>query len=221
MALHYRSLDRHGVAGSERLIDARVCDCCQTDAAAAASGPVVVYRDRSDDEVRDIYVTRLVDGDWTEGTPVHSDGWVIPACPVNGPAVAARDNDVAVAWFTGAGDEPRAQVAFSSDGGVLFGDPIRVDDGRALGRVDVLWLESGSVLVMWLERRPRTAEILVRQVWPDGRVSDVAVVTTTSAGRDSGFPSMIQDNVGRVVFAWTETDDVRRVKVARTNEAIR
>jgi hypothetical protein len=221
MALHYRSLDRHGVAGSERLIDARVCDCCQTDAAAAASGPVVVYRDRSDDEVRDIYVTRLVDGDWTEGTPVHSDGWVIPACPVNGPAVAARDNDVAVAWFTGAGDEPRAQVAFSSDGGVLFGDPIRVDDGRALGRVDVLWLESGSVLVMWLERRPRTAEILVRQVWPDGRVSDVAVVTPTSAGRDSGFPSMIQDSMGRVVFAWTETDDVRRVRVARTSEAIR
>jgi hypothetical protein len=221
MALRYRSLDGRGIPGSEVLIDERVCDCCQTDAAVSTSGPVVVYRDRSAEEVRDIYVTRLVDGRWTEGTPVHRDGWVIPACPVNGPAVAARENELAVAWFTGAGGEAKAQVAFSSDGGVHFGEPIRVDEGRALGRVDVLWLENGSALVMWLERRPRTAEVLVRQVWPDGRIRGEAVVTTTSAGRDSGFPRMIQDGLGRIVFAWTQTGNVRRVRVARTREAVR
>ena len=220
MALRYRSLDRDGVAGAELLIDERVCDCCQTDAAVSASGPVVVYRDRSEEEVRDIYITRLVDERWTEGTPVHRDGWVIPACPVNGPAVAARENEVAVAWFTGVGNERKAQVAFSTDGGVHFGEPIRVDDGTALGRVDVLWLDDGSALVMWLERRPRTAEILVREVWPDGRIGGVAVVTTTSAGRDSGFPEMIQDGVGRIVFAWTKTEDLGGVSVARTSEAV-
>ena len=221
MGLRYRSLDPEGVPGVEVLIDERVCDCCQTDAAVSASGPVVVYRDRSPEEVRDTYITRLVDGRWTEGTPVHRDGWVIPACPVNGPAVAAREDEIAVAWFTGAGDEPKAQVAFSSDGGVHFGDPIRVDDGRPLGRVDVLWLENGSALVMWLERRPRTGEVLVRQVWPDGRMGGEALVTTTSAGRDSGFPRMIQDGMGRLVFVWTQTGSVRQVRAARTREAIR
>ena len=221
MGLRYRSLDRGGLPGPEELIDDRVCDCCQTDAAVSASGPVVVYRDRAEEEVRDIYMTRLVDGHWTEGTPVHADGWVIPACPVNGPAVTARENEVAVAWFTGAGEEPKAQVAFSTDGGVHFGEPIRVDDGRALGRVDVLWLENGSALVMWLERRPRTAEVLVRQVWPDGRISGEAVVTMTSAGRDSGFPRVIQDSMGRLVFAWTQTGSDRRVRMARTREAVR
>ena len=220
MALRYRSLDRDGVPGAELLVDERVCDCCQTDAAVSDSGPVVVYRDRSAEEVRDIYVTRLVDGRWTEGTPVHRDGWVIPACPVNGPAVAARENELAVAWFTGAGDEPKAQVAFSADGGVHFGEPIRFDDGRALGRVDVLWLENGSALVMWLERRPRSGEILVREVWPDGRLGGEAVVTTTSAGGDSGFPRMILDGMGRVILAWTETGNLRRVRVSRTSEAI-
>lgn len=220
MALRYRSLDRDGVPGVESLIDERVCDCCQTDAAVSASGPVVVYRDRSEEEVRDIYVTRLVDGQWTEGIPVHRDGWVIPACPVNGPAVAARGNEVAVAWFTAVGNDRKTQVAFSSDSGVHFGEPIRVDDGIALGRVDVLWLENGSALVMWLERRPRTGEVLVRQVWPNGRIGGEAVVTTTSAGRDSGFPQMIQDGMGRVVFAWTETGNVRRVRVTRTSEAL-
>ncbi len=221
MGLRYRSLDRNGVPGPEKLIDDRVCDCCQTDAAVSSSGPVVVYRNRSEEEVRDIYVTRLVDGQWTEGTPVHQDGWVIPACPVNGPAVAARENELAVAWFTGAGDEPKAQVAFSQDGGAHFGEPIRVDEGRALGRVDVLWLENGSALVMWLERRPRSGEVLVRQVWPDGRMSEEELVTTTSAGRDSGFPQMVQDSMGRIVFAWTETGQSRRVRMARTSEALR
>ena len=221
MALRYRSLDRDGVPGPELLIDERVCDCCQTDVALSGSGPVVVYRDRSEGEVRDIYVTRLVGGKWTEGIPVHRDGWVIPACPVNGPAVAARGDELAVAWFTGVGSERKAQVAFSLDGGVHFGEPIRVDDGTALGRVDVLWLDNGSALVMWVERRPRVAEILVRQVWPDGRTEEEMIVTTTSAARDSGFPHMIQDQVGRVVFAWTETGNGQRVRVARTSEALR
>ena len=220
MALRYRSLDQDGIPGAESLIDGRVCDCCQTDAAVSNSGPVVVYRDRSREEVRDVYVTRLVDGRWTEGTPVHRDGWVIPACPVNGPAVTARKNEVAVAWYTGAGDEPKAQVAFSSDGGAHFGEPIRFDEGAALGRVDVLSLENGSALVMWLERRPRSAEILVREVRPNGRIGRERVVTTTSAGRDSGFPQMILDGTGRVVFAWTETENLRRVRVARTSEAV-
>ena len=221
MALRYRSLDRDGVPGSELLLDERVCDCCQTDVAVSASGPVVVYRDRSEGEVRDIYVTRLVDGQWTEGTPVYRDGWVIAACPVNGPAVAARGDELAVAWFTGAGNERKAQVAFSSDGGVHFGEPIRVDDGTSLGRVDVLWLENGSALVMWVERRPRVAEILVRQVWPDGKIGEEMFVTTTSAGRDSGFPQMVQDGRGRVVFAWTDTGNGPHVRVARTSEAPR
>ena len=219
MALRYRSLDRDGVPGAESLLDERVCDCCQTDAVVSASGPVVVYRDRSEGEVRDIYVTRLVEGQWTEGTPVHQDGWVIPACPVNGPAVAARQDELAVAWFTGVGNERKAQVAFSSDNGVHFGDPIRVDEGTALGRVDVLVLENGSALVMWVERRPRVAEILVRQVWSDGRIEEEMFVTNTSAGRDGGFPQMVQDGKGRVVFAWTETGNGRHVRVARTSEA--
>ena len=221
MGLRYRSLDRHGVPGPELLVDDRVCDCCQTDVALSGSVPVVVYRDRSEGEVRDIYVSRLVEGKWTEGTPVHRDGWVIPACPVNGPAVAARGDEVVVAWFTGAGSERKAQVAFSSDGGVHFGDAIRVDEGTALGRVDVMWLENGPALVMWVERRPRVAEILVRQVWPDGRTEEERLVTTTSAARSSGFPHMIQDGKGRVVFAWTETGNGQRVRVARTSEVVR
>jgi hypothetical protein len=82
---------------------------------------VAVYRDRSEGEIRDIRIGAYVDGAWTEGAIVHEDGWETAACPVNGPAVAARGEDVAVAWFTAAGDVPRVKVAFSDDAAESFG----------------------------------------------------------------------------------------------------
>ena len=219
MTLRYRSIGENGVPGPEELVDESICDCCQTDAAMTSLGPVVVYRDRTNEEIRDIYVTRLVDGKWTPGTPVHEDLWVIPACPVNGPAVAAMDQDVAVAWFTGGQDDPRVQVVFSGDTGETFGLPTRVDDGNPLGRVDVVLLRDGTAVVAWMERKSEGAEVRVRRVTPEGGASSVAVVTTTSPGRDSGFPQMIQDAKGRIVFAWTQTGDASQVRMARTVES--
>ena len=48
-----------GTQASEVAIDDRVCECCPSAAAVTADGPIVAYRDRTADEVRDIYVSRL------------------------------------------------------------------------------------------------------------------------------------------------------------------
>jgi len=80
-------------------------------------GPIVAYRNRTSDEIRDIYVSRLVGGRWTQGRAVHNDNWRIAACPVNGPALSAKGRDVAIAWFTAVGDAGRVYAAFSSDAG--------------------------------------------------------------------------------------------------------
>ncbi|HEU0076539.1 MAG TPA: sialidase family protein, partial [Longimicrobiaceae bacterium] len=148
--LVHTALAADGGVGAERPLDARICDCCQTGQATTSAGPLVVYRDRSADEIRDVYVVRRVGGRWTEPRPVHADGWKIPACPVNGPQVAARGEQVAVAWFTGARDTARVLVAFSRDAGATFGAPVRVDDGDPAGRVDVELLEGGGALVSWI-----------------------------------------------------------------------
>jgi hypothetical protein len=184
-------------------VDERICDCCQTGLAMTSAGPIVVYRDRSAEEVRDIYAVRLVNGAWTAPRPVHADGWVMPACPVNGPAVSAEGRRVAVAWFTNAGDTARVRVAFSDDAGATFGAPIQVDGGRPLGRVDVELLESGA-LVSWMEATgEKAAEVRVRQVAAGGRMGAPRVVAASSAERASGFPRMTRVG-GQVVFAWTE-----------------
>lgn len=219
MTLRYRSISLDGVPGPEELVDGRVCDCCQTDAAFTASGPIVVYRDRSDEEIRDIYVTRLEDGAWTEGRAVHDDGWYITGCPVNGPAVAARGDDVVVAWFTGANDVPKVRAAISRDGGRVFGEPIEIDDGTPAGRVDVLFTDDESAVVSWLENgdaEGEAADVRVRRLRLDGTISESRAVTSSSGARASGFPRLARAPDGSVVMAWTDTSgDEPRVRVQR------
>ena len=217
MALYFRAAGDGGAAGSETLVDARVCDCCQTDMALTAAGPVAVYRDRSPDEVRDIRIVRLVDGVWTEGAIVHDDGWETAACPVNGPAVAARGERVAVAWFTAAGGVPHVQVAFSDDSGARFGDPVVVDGGNPAGRVDVFMEPGGSALVSWLERTGgESAEVRVRAVHPSGRAGESVSVSVSSGERASGFPRLVGGAGETVVVAWTDVAEIGpRVRVAR------
>lgn len=187
---------------TKTVLDRRVCDCCQTASAMTARGPVVVYRDRSETEVRDITILREIQGEWTSPRKVHADNWTIDACPVNGPAIVANGEAVAVSWFTGARDTAKVQVAFSSDAGTTFGAPIRVDEGRPAGRVGIQWIGS-DVLVSWLERAAGdTAFVRVRRVGRDGRVGDPITVSTSSGSRSSGFPRMVPADNG-VILAWT------------------
>lgn len=205
-----------GSTGAERVLDERVCDCCQTSIAIAASGPVVVYRDRSPDEIRDISIIRWTDSGWTRPAPVHPDRWKIDHCPVNGPAVAADGEYVAVAWFTSAGDSARVFLAQSDDGGKTFGAPVRIDGGNPVGRVDVVSRRSAGAIVSWMEfTSERQAEVRVRSVSRSGTQGESTVIARSSGERASGFPHMVASR-GDLIFAWTEAGSPPRVRVART-----
>ena len=52
MTLRFAALDAGGRPADEALLDSRVCECCQTSAAATRDGAVLVYRDRSAEIVR-------------------------------------------------------------------------------------------------------------------------------------------------------------------------
>ena len=216
-ALYFRTADASGPAGPETRLDIRVCDCCQTDLSVTSRGPVLVYRDRSPEEIRDIRVTRYENGSWTEGRLVHEDGWETGACPINGPAVAARDERVAVVWFTAAGGEQIVNVAFSDDAARSFGAPTRVDDGNPAGRVDVVLLRDGSALVSWLERTGgEGAEVRVRRVGPRGQLLETASPTRPFSERATGFPRLARASDGAIILAWTDGAELRpRVRVTR------
>jgi len=203
MTLRHAELRADGTLGAESRIDERVCDCCGTDAVRLHDGTVLVaYRDRTESEVRDIAVSSLARGAWSAPRTIHADGWEIGACPVNGPAVAAHGNRVAVAWFSAAADTPAVRLAVSSDAGRVFDPPVRVDLGFPLGRVDVVLLGDDSALVSWIEQTDDRARIYVRRVRSGEALAPLVVATVTS-GRASGFPRMVRRG-DDVVLAWTD-----------------
>jgi hypothetical protein len=207
MTLRAAVLDPAGARSHESVLDSLTCDCCQTDVAVGGEGPIVVYRDRSAEEVRDIYLLRAVEHGWTDPVPVATDGWRVDGCPVNGPAVAASGMDVAVAWFTAAEDRPKVRLARSTDGGRIFGEPVDVDAGAPLGRVDVVLLPGGEAAVSWLRPLGESgAGLALRRVAADGGLGEVRSVAVTVAGRPSGFPQMVLAR-GKLVLSWTEVDE--------------
>lgn len=217
MMLLTTTIGLDGALGPETHIDERTCDCCQNTVAMTSSGPIVAYRNRTADEIRDVYVSRRVSGEWTTGVPVFNDNWKINACPVNGPALAASDKRVALAWFTGANDTAKVKVAFSNDAGAKFGSPIRIDAGSPVGRVDVVMLRDGGALVSWIERvSGEVAAVLVRRVGADGRTGEPITIATSSTARASGVPRMLLAG-SDVIFAWTVPGRPSTVRVARAS----
>jgi hypothetical protein len=215
MSVRHASVGPDGKPGQETSLDLRTCECCQVNAAIGSAGPIVVYRDRSDGEIRDIALVRMVNGRWTEPAIVHDDNWHVEGCPVNGPAIAARGDTAVVAWFTGAQDTARVRVAWSFDGGATFAAPVRIDGGSPVGRVDVELLADGAAAVTWLERvPPETGEVRLRRVTAAGALGDVHTLATTSAARPSGFPKLARQG-SNLIAAWTVPGDTMRVRLTR------
>ena len=159
-------------------------------------------------------MSRLVSGKWSEPVPVHRDNWQIAACPVNGPALSADGKTVALAWFTAKGDEGHTFIAFSSDSGRSFGNPIRLDDSSALGRVDEALLAVGSAMVTWIEFADGTAQFRMRRVTANGERGPATTVAGLSANRASGYPRMTRFGE-ELILAWTESGTPSTVKTAR------
>jgi peroxiredoxin len=218
MTLRTALLDAAGAPTAGEQLDERVCECCQTSAALTAEGPVVVYRDRSDKEIRDISIIRRTARGWTQPAPVHRDGWEIPACPVNGPSIAsggAGSRRLAVAWFTTQADHPRVQVIFSEDAGTTFGTPAILDASQPLGRVGVVLTKEGDAIVSWLSGlEGEAAEVRLARVSPAGRAGESITIAATARSRASGFPRMTL--LGKdLALAWTETGNPSHVRAAR------
>ena len=210
-----------GAVTTTRILDPRTCDCCQTASALTSKGPIVVYRDRTDDEIRDMSVVRHVNGEWTAPAPLHNDGWKIDYCPVNGPATSAIGDTVVAVWFTAAQDTSRVNVVFSTDAGASFSAPVRADGGLPTGRVDVEMLSGDAALVSWIERvGGDTAQVRARIVRRDGTVEPHVIVSPSSGTRSSGFPRMARTADG-VLIAWTIPGKPSRVELARIRTGTR
>ncbi|MCK0109659.1 hypothetical protein MWU58_10165 [Flavobacteriaceae bacterium S0825] len=212
MTLRGAIFDSQGNVKNEYLLDDRVCDCCQTDVAMTEEGPIVIYRDRSDTEIRDVYYVKLVDGLWTEPKAIYNDNWEIKGCPVNGPAISTKANSVAIAWFTVANNLPSVKVVFSNNNGETFNEPIEIGDVTPLGRVDVEMLEDNSALVSWMDTVEGRTSIQLQRVAKNGKLSNIITLAESSESRSSGFPRMVvKDNLAYIT--WTKVNEGNKLSI--------
>jgi len=136
--------------------------------------------------------------------------WHIPACPVNGPAVSTSGDSAATAWFTqGSEGQGRVLAAFAAPDLSGFGSPIKVDDGRGVGRVDALLLDQDRMLVIWLESVGVGAEWRARIVERTGRLGESVLLATVSGERRDGFARLVRVERGVLVaFVDREEDEL-------------
>ena len=205
MTLRTATFDASLARSGERELDASTCDCCQTTSSLVAGEPMLAWRDRTDGEIRDIVTTRRQGGEWQTEQPVHADGWHLAGCPVNGPSLAARDDRVLIAWFTGAGDVPSVRIAMGD--GDTFGPMQEVETGAAvLGRVAVA-LDDQHAWVAWLREEAGQQSVMLARYSTDlsREIERIEVAKLQARGRVSGFPKLVSDG-NTAWMVWTDVE---------------
>ncbi|MFB6231927.1 MAG: hypothetical protein ABEL04_12310 [Salinibacter sp.] len=224
MTLRGAVLDSSGTVEQRALLDGRTCECCPTSAVRVGGKALVAYRDRTENEIRNIKLVRFDGQSWSEPTLLHDDGWKIAGCPVNGPALTARGDRVAAAWFTAAGGTSRVKVAFSTDGGQTFSDPTVVANGETKGRVDAVLLDDGTAVVSWLGQTEEAAHLRARTVKTTGeKGAPFTIASLPAAARGVGMPRLVRGD-SYLYAAWTgpEAEKGSNVRLARVStEALR
>jgi len=131
----------------------------------------------------------------------------MPACPVNGPAIAAHGSSLWAAWYTGSSNTPKIRLAYSSNSGGTFlpARTIRTSP-TVLGRVDLaadakgawlLWSEENAAQTLWLQRIGHGGT---------STGSPLRLATLAGRGHGTGFARMQQTANGLYVV-WTDVID--------------
>jgi hypothetical protein len=208
-----------GTDGPDTVVDPFVCDCCQLSFVPTTDGgALLAYRGRTKEEVRDMRLARFDGRTWSVPTALNADGWLINACPVNGPQLAECGDLIAAVWFTAAGNSPRVQARVSDSAGDKFAQPVRLDLGKPQGRVDNLMLPDGTAVFTWLEtadqKSGRAGGIYARILAFDGKLSDPTLLAPATTSRASGFPRIALVPGGgprRFLLSYTAEGDPSRV----------
>ena len=204
MTLRTAQFSADAIVSNAQVVDGLTCDCCQTDVGQTDRGPVAVYRNRTPDEIRDIYISRFVNGSWQQGQAVHNDGWNIAGCPVNGPVVRANGSTVVVTWFTSAGNKPVINSAWSHDAGLTFAPPIIVADEAVIGYVGSAMMTDDSITASWLcKASPQNNTICFRAVDSDGALGTIQQLETQGVVPRMSVPQLAMVD-GRLLFVWTD-----------------
>ena len=220
MTLRATSYNIDGVILMDELIDNKVCDCCQTDIALTSdNSPITVYRDRSNNETRDIYYSYYKNSKWSNPLPVFNDNWIIGGCPVNGPAISTFNNSSSLIWYTEIDGESKIKIAFTDDITKGFDDPILINANNPLGRVDIEMINENSSIISYMDYINDKAFLKLQKIDRDTDINKSIIIDEISNTRSSGFPKInIIDN-DKTIISWTDSSNKLYVKTILFNNS--
>ena len=193
-------VDEDGKEIKEEPLDTDTCSCCPTSVVKTSKGILVAYRDHTSKDIRDIAILRFENGKWSTSKILYADNWEVNACPVNAASAAAKDNRLAIAWYTEGGDKPKVELVFSSDAGATFTKPLILNTGDTLGYASTALTTDGGAVVSWIEEGEKSARVMTRAVSPAGVMGPVLQVAEGSR-TSLGYPRLIQSGADTFI-AW-------------------
>lgn len=209
MTLRSAVLTRANAVLEETLIDDRTCSCCQTDLARIRDTTLLVFRDRTHDEIRDISLSRRRSGNWGRSEPVHHDGWQIEGCPVNGPALAVNEQRAMIFWPTLVNESMVLRYKLIDELSTSI-DQVAAyslaSPKPPSGRVDAVPWKDGF-LVSWVSRAKDRPSVDMAVINAQGAMTLVApMVEPHPRGRATGFPRIAGDGT-RLLVVWPELEN--------------
>lgn len=206
MTLRSAIIAPDGSMKHELEIDDRVCDCCQTAVKVTDLGTFAIYRDRSEDEIRDNYFSLFDGKEWSAPKAIHNDNWKISGCPVNGPVMDANENLVVASWYTEASGNAEIYLAKYNSSSSLFDEPVLVSNNEVLGRSDLLITNDNQIVIVWLHKiKDNKSQISAKIYNSDLDVVQELMLGITSAARSSGFPKIVELD-GALLLSYTITE---------------
>lgn len=206
-----RSGDRGATFSKNVKVAGGVCPCCRPAIAVGPDGVVhVAWRGVLENSVRDLVMASSSDQGktWSAAARVATDDWRLDGCPHSGPTMVVLPGGLFVAWYTGARDKARLQLARSADGGRTFGTPIPVESTLNDSNHPQLAGVGGEP---WIVFQARPADgaggwgplkaALVR-CDAEGRPGPPSILP--SLGGSVAYPRLSVGNAGRLYATWTE-----------------
>lgn len=209
MTLRSAVVNRAGELSDEFEIDERTCSCCQTDMSRWGQTSVIAYRDRSQDEIRDISIAQKSSAGWSLPRRVYDDNWRIEGCPVNGPAITSNGAQTLVFWPTLVEEQMTLRYVLADSPEKLAAKPVMHELRLPVmpsGRVDAVPWKDGFSLI-WVSRARDRPAVEHAQVHPSGKLEfGKPIAEPALRGRTTGFPRAASDGKSMIVV-WPELDN--------------
>ena len=212
MTLRMGRFAANGERFMEQEIDGLACDCCPTDAARNGADSVVAYRDRDAEERRDIFLARVTEEGGIERREVNDDAWHMPACPVNGPAIAVWQGAIHVLWFTAADGQREIRHAVAAEG-KAFGPGTTVAKGDVQGRVDLVEVD-GELVALWLAGQGSAGRIELA-AFEQGGFVPLTSISGMTVSRRIGYPRLGVIPGGDMLVTWTSESGLEGRRIER------